>query len=316
MKKNVLLIYPIFLICTLVCSCKSESQKFSDLLKSKDLEKAYEFQTKYPKSPLAIDSLIAEIEYPKLMDSKNINDYKEFLKKHEYCRLVDSIKMKLAELVWIKIIDGKETLDKYNPYLVNQLEEYNNDFPKNPHQFEIDEWYLITQENGTFTDSRDGKKYKWKKIGNQTWMTERLEYLKYYRKPVMNAEDWWKYTYFELSNACPTGWHVPTHDDWIKAIETASRTTFDEQQYSRFNGFPIQGYNFFSEACSKEIIDDPIRNHERQFWSMSFNNSGGVGLLCIDDVVSLYSGSYSCRVFFTFGDPSYSHTVLCVKDSK
>jgi uncharacterized protein (TIGR02145 family) len=316
MKRNALLIYPIFIICVLLSSCKSETRNFSDLLKSKDLEKAYEFRTKYPESSLAIDSLIAEIEYPKLLESKNIKDYEEFLTKHQYSRLVDSVKMKLSELRWLNILDGKPTLDMHNPSLLNQLEKYLKDCPNSIHLSQIEEWYFNTQESGTFTDNRDRKKYRWKKIGSQIWMTDRLEYRKYYEKPVMNSEDWWKYSYSELSTACPPGWHVPTQADWIKAIEFASQETFDvEKNNNGIYDFEIKGFDFFSKVCQMQTQGGPRTPLEQGFWSMSFDNTGLVGLLYINYQIPASSGSYNCIVDFMFSHPDSFHTVICVKDS-
>jgi uncharacterized protein (TIGR02145 family) len=315
MKKD-LQIYLVFLLCTLVSSCKSENQNFSDLLKSKDLKKAFEFRTKYPDSSFAIDSLIAEIEYTMLLDSKNIEDYEEFLTKHQYSRLVDSVKMKLSELRWLDILDGKPTLDVHNPSLLNHLEKYLKDCPNSIYLSQIEEWYFNTQESGTFTDNRDRKKYRWKKIGSQIWMTDRLEYSKYYEKPVMNSQDWWNYTYLELSYASPAGWHIPNHADWVKAIEFASRETFDEEKSTKgFYDFAIQGYDFFAEVCQKQSQARPYSLIDQGFWSLSFDNNGLVELLCIAYQKPISSGLYSCLVDFTFVSPGSSHAVLCVKDS-
>ena len=96
-------------------------------------------------------------------------------------------------------------------------------------------------EEGVITDSRDGKQYKTKKIGNQIWMIDDLNYKMdngslvygFYNPNTVkettelldefgldpniwiNLEPKGKlYTWKSALSACPKGWHLPTDEEW------------------------------------------------------------------------------------------------------
>jgi uncharacterized protein (TIGR02145 family) len=138
---------------------------------------------------------------------------------------------------------------------------------------------ITIEENdeGTFTDSRDGKVYKTVTIGNQVWMAENLAYLPeidstkknsftepyYYvydyegddvsaAKSTTNFKTYGVlYNWVAANDDCPSGWHLPDANEWdqlknsvnddVKAL--AAKTGWLPSSYATTPGNDMESNN-------------------------------------------------------------------------
>jgi uncharacterized protein (TIGR02145 family) len=81
---------------------------------------------------------------------------------------------------------------------------------------------VFAQQKGIFTDTRDGKTYKYTTIGEQIWMAQNLDYAgknddigSCYNKKPENCEKYGAlYSRDEAMKVCPSGWHLPNNNEW------------------------------------------------------------------------------------------------------
>ena len=94
----------------------------------------------------------------------------------------------------------------------------------------------------TFTDSRDGKKYKIVKIGTQTWMAENLNYnssgSKCYNNNSSNCDKYGGlYNWETAKKACPSGWHLPSNKEWQTLVDFTGGDKITGKKLKAKNGW-------------------------------------------------------------------------------
>ncbi|MDX9846861.1 MAG: PEGA domain-containing protein [Tenuifilaceae bacterium] len=178
--------------------------------------------------------------------------------------------------------------------------------------------YNVNENTGMFTDSRDGRSYKWLRIGEQIWMAENLAYIptngKYWAYDNNNLNVFkhgYLYDWNTARNVCPSGWHLPSEEEWKKLIEYAGSSSSiklksttdwgrdgngaDElgfsatpsgqfSSYGYFYDFKSKGY-WWSSSSNANIYATyfSITNTEKQVMQRTASVLSGFSVRCVKD---------------------------------
>jgi len=104
------------------------------------------------------------------------------------------------------------------------------------------------QQKGTFTDSRDGKKYGTVKIGSQTWMAENLNYnadgSECKDNNEANCTKYGRlYNWSTAKTACPSGWHLPSREEWRVLVDFAGGGEIADKKLKASSGWNDEAGN-------------------------------------------------------------------------
>lgn len=171
----------------------------------------------------------------------------------------------------------------------------------------------------TFTDSRDGQRYKTVKIGNQVWMAENLNYKTNDSYCYNNDEGMCKkygrlYKWNAAKNACPSGWHLPSNEEWNTLWTAVGGTNTAGTKLKSKNGWNSNGngtdsFGFAVLPAGHRSGDGYFRNegYRAFFWSSTELSS--------DDAYSWYFFYNNDFVHRDYDNLNYGFSVRCLRNS-
>lgn len=139
----------------------------------------------------------------------------------------------------------------------------------------------------SFTDPRDGIIYKTVKIGHQIWMTENLRYIPYL-SPLNDHHGIWVYNFdgqefkdaittkcyieygclYDWETAklvCPSGWHLPTDEEWTKLADYLGGTDIAGGKLKSMSGWENPNIGATNESGFSALPAGYFNNIHKSF---------------------------------------------------
>jgi len=122
----------------------------------------------------------------------------------------------------------------------------------------------VSQES--FKDSRDGTNYSAAKFENLYWMTQNLDFNSSRSFKLPNTSGRF-YTWLSAQDACPTGWHIPTNDEWLGLEKFLQIPDRELKQYGKNS--PDRGRKQITNLMSPNAFNTSLDG----FYYQSANNN-------------------------------------------
>jgi uncharacterized protein (TIGR02145 family) len=177
----------------------------------------------------------------------------------------------------------------------------------------------VSKKPETFTDDRDGRKYRTAQIGNQTWMAENLRFNVNgswcYEDSADSCAKYGRlYDWNMAMSACPKGWHLPSKNEWREMVATAGSLTGGTKLKSesgwKDDGSGTDTYGFSALPGGRRGSDGRFRSAGKYgYWWTAAKHSGGVGNAYYRSIDCNYSNVYE-----DYRDKSIGYSVRCIKE--
>ena len=137
---------------------------------------------------------------------------------------------------------------------------------------------IINVEDYFLIDSRDQKKYRTVKVGNQLWMAENLSYQTFEGSWCHNNDpglcgDYGRlYDWPTAQYVCPVGWRLPTMDDWELMLDflgdnAGRQMKSDHGWQGGYNGTNSSGFNVLPASYRTQYGEFMALGGYAFFWS-------------------------------------------------
>ena len=166
-------------------------------------------------------------------------------------------------------------------------------------------------EFGSLKDLRDGQTYKTVKIGKQTWMAENLNYAAdsswcYKDDPANCAKYGRLYTWDAATKACPTGWHLPTSEEWDELEKAIGEEAGTKLKSTDWDGTDAVGFIALPAGSRSNDGDFASMGSDARFWTATQYNFN----------LAYYRSFFSDFTVLDLGGnyKDYAYSVRCLQD--
>lgn len=202
--------------------------------------------------------------------------------------------------------------------------------------------WLGAQTSNTVIDTRDSNIYKTIQIGDQLWFAENLKYynaLKDNRVYANDKSNYYKYgllyIWFGADSLCPTGWHLPSLEEWNQLFAKYDCNLVDLKKMAKaskevrklilsshvdggetgldvlYAGCHMPGKSSGTNVSTADLFsgnfDYYYEGSEACFWTSTKKNF-------INAYIVKYDHSDPRKVFGTSFSKGYRCSIRCVKD--